>query len=264
MADNIIKKTFTFSQFIIETQKKLPKNHLEKYRDHSQDRDEEFTGTKSFAEATKLLKYGWPEGVKKLKTDLDNIKRATAPALEPFFDVAGEEPDISRYLSGDPENMVEYHTVNDEGIKFLDIYICYAYNWTHSTKKVIRRGATILANIDTLEANGYRCRLIGYQSACFTKNRRRNGKKTGMQVEVLLKDYDEPLEQDRMAFGLVSPSMYRRMGFKLDELYQPEMSNNNYGYGLKFDVPDGALELQRDTFSPDEINDILSKHLNTE
>ena len=96
MADNIIKKTFTFSQFIIETQKKLPKNHLEKYRDHSQDRDEEFTGTKSFAEATKLLKYGWPEGGKKLTTDLDKIKRATAPALEPLFDVAGEETDISR------------------------------------------------------------------------------------------------------------------------------------------------------------------------
>jgi hypothetical protein len=262
MADNIIKKYFTFDQFITATQKDLPKNHLEKYRQSSQDRDQDFTGTKSFDEATKLLKYGWPEGVKQLKTDLDNIKRATAPALEPFFDVAGEEPDIGRYLSGDPENMVEYHSVNDEGIKFLDIYICYAYNWTHSTKQIIRRGATILANIDSLEANGYRCRLIGYQSASFRKRRAR--KKTGLQVEVLLKDYDEPLELDRMAFALVNPSMYRRMGFKLDELYQPEMSNHCYGYGLNFDVPDGSLRIDRDTFNTDEINNIFSNHLSTE
>ena len=250
---NIVKKSFTFDEFVAETQKELPSKYWDRYREASKTGSKKFTGTKSFDEATGFIKHGWPEGVKKLKTELDNIKKVTAPALECIFDVAGEEPDVGRYLSGEPENMVEYQTVNRDGIKFIDIYVCYSYNCSWSTRDVIKRGATILSNIDGLEANGYRCKIIGYQSAQYSRRR----KKTGLQVTVLLKDYNEALELDRMAFCLVSPSMYRRMGFKLDELHQPSMSNESYGYDLSYTVPknnNASIQIDRGMFAPRDIN----------
>ena len=262
MASNIVKKSFTFDEFIVETQKELPADYHDNYFESSKTGSRDFTGTKSFAEATEYLKYGWPEGVTELKTELDNLKPATAPALECIFDVAGEEPDIGRFLSGEPENMVEYQTVNRDGIKFVDVYVCYSYNCSWSTRDVIKRGAAILSNIDGLEANGYRCRIIGYQSAQY--NRRR--KKTGLQVTVLLKDYNEALELDRMAFCLVSPSMYRRMGFKLDELHQPSMSNHSYGFDLSYTVPkdsNASIQIDRSMFAPRDINREFMNYLNS-
>jgi hypothetical protein len=253
MASNIVKKSFTFDEFIRETQKTLPEGYSDKYRQSSVNGDKDFTGTKSFAEATRYLKYGWPEGVAELKTELDNIKKVTAPALECIFDVAGEEPDIGRFLSGEPENMVEYQTVNRDGIKFVDIYVSYAFHCGWEVEEAVRRGATILANVDGLEANGYRCRIIGYQSA--------SSGDVGSVFEVFLKDYNETLELDRMAFCLVNPSMFRRLGFKLDELHQPELSNRSYGSGMAFEAPKNALHIERDMFSPKAINSLFADHL---
>jgi hypothetical protein len=257
MANNIIQKEYTFDQFVIETQASLPADYNNKYRQSSKNGTLDFTGTDSFKQASGYLQHGWPEGVKQLKTALDNLSHATAPTLEQFFDVTGEELDISLYITEEPECMIDYRLVNSDGIKFVEIYVCYGYNWTWSTEEVITRGATILSNIDSLESNGYRCKIIGYQSACWEKRR----KKTGLQVQILLKDFDENLELDRMAFCLVNPSMYRRMGFKLDELHQPSLTCNNYGHNLPFQVPEGAIRIGRESFKPCEINNIFKEGL---
>ena len=251
--NNFIKKHFTFDQFLAEAQTPWASKHKDKYVTHSQDTDSEsveWTGTKNWNEAIKFAQYGWPTGTKKLKKALDNLKGATAPALECSFDVAGEEVDIGRFLTGDPENMIEYNPVNREGIKFVEVYISFAYHCGHTAKDVIKRGAIILSNIDALEANGYRCKIIGY-----SKNGYRSGRSyKGLELEVVLKEYDEALELDRMAFCLINPSMLRRLGFKLIERFNPKQANKNYGKGVTFLAPENALHIDRDMFSESTIN----------
>ena len=146
--------------------------------------------------------------------------------------------------------MVDYRLVNSDGIKFIDIYVSFAYHCGHSADEVVKRGALILSNIDGLESNGYRCRVIGY-----SKNGYRSGRGyIGLDMEVILKEHDENLELDRMAFCLINPSMLRRLGFKLIERFQPKQSNKNYGRGLDFQAPENALHIDRDMFSSESIN----------
>jgi hypothetical protein len=252
----MIKKQFTFDQFISETQVALTSNHSAKYQRASSTGSEDFTGTKSFNQATGYLKHGWPEGVSRLKTALDNIKSATAPALECSFDVAGEEVDVGRLMAGDPENMVNWNYVDREGIKFTDVYVSYGFSARYTVEQVVGRGAAILANIDGLEANGHRCRIIGYQCSGYGRGQ----KVTGLEIQVILKDYNENLELDRLAFCLVNPSMLRRMGFKLEERFQPKMTNHSYGHGQGFKAPEGALHVDDRTFTESEVNRQFSKY----
>lgn len=244
-----VTKHFTFDQFLTEVQIPWAKGHAKKYATCSKDKDSstaEFTGTKSWSEALNLARFGWPKGTKKLKKALEGLKGATAPALEHSFDVAGEEVDIGRYLTGDPENMIEYYPVHRDGIKFIDVYVSFAYHCGYSANDVIKRGAVILSNIDALEQNGYRCKIIGYS---------KNGAgKHGLEMQVILKEYEETLELDRMAFCLINPSMLRRLGFKLIERFVPQQANKNYGSGRTFTAPENALHIDRDMFSERSIN----------
>ena len=251
----LVERTFTFDEFLAEVQKPFPKGHKKKYQQSSQETDSytaTWTGTKSFKHAMELARHGYPKGVKKMKAEMANLQPAQAPALVPIFAVAGDEVDVERFLNNEPENMVTYQDELQDGVQFIDIYVAYSYHSGKRANAIISRGACILKNIDSLENNGYRCRLIGYNYAVESG--------LGVQWKVILKEYQEHLELDRMAFALACPSMLRRLSFKLTELHQPEQTNESYGRSETMEVEDGHINIGPYDFDTDSINRKFEKH----
>ena len=262
----VVESTFTFDEFLYGASQPLPENHGKKYGRSSITGSEDFTGTESFEQAHHLALHGFPEGTKEMKKQMDLLGHAKANRLEPVFDVFGDEVEIGRFCSGDPENMVTFENVLKDGQQFLDVYVAFSYSYHKEARQIIKRGAIVLSNIDYLENNGFRCRIVGYNHALCRKDRRA---KTRMGVKhlAILKDYNEPLDIDRMAFALACPSMLRRLAFRLTELLQPKQTNKNYGAShelLTSEERETAIDVTPFDWSEDEINAQFIKFSNPE
>ena len=77
----------------------------------------DFTGTKTYSAAERLLTEGWKEGAEKAKAIASRIAPHIAEATvaerhDTDWDVAGDEPDVGRFLEGVPENMVQFVVKN--------------------------------------------------------------------------------------------------------------------------------------------------------
>jgi hypothetical protein len=213
----------------------------------------EFTGSNNYDEAIELALHGYPEGVQWIKDGLDQVGAKKGLQLEPVYDLAGDEADLDRYLSGEPENMVTYEYSVRGGVKFLDVYFSYAYACSQDQPEIIKRGVDVLSNIDSLENNNFRIRLIAY----FYSSK----KKQPFLHEIIIKDYQEQIELDRMSLVMVHPSMLRRLGFRIVEIYAPTLTTSGYGTTTShhFDEIDG-IDVGGFTFSTEAIETSFNKY----
>jgi len=258
-----IKKYFSFDEFIETAKTPLSKKFLKDceagiYEKASQYKDPKWTGSDSFEHALEILENGFPEGVKKMKKELDNIEQAQAPLINQVFDVSGDEPSIDRFLSNDPENMISYDYIKQDGQKFVKVFYSYSYSYKKKPTQIIKRGARILSNIDNLENNGYRVKLVAYSSS-----NKKAGKKLNKEYfEVTIKDYQDHIELDRLAFIMAHPSMLRRFGFRLTEMFNPCMTKHAYGNAdwLPEHAKTGKfIDINSITFDENEIDDLFQK-----
>ena len=123
------------------------------------DSDSSWYGTSSMEEAMDLMRYGWEEGRLKLKKAIGKIaidelvgKRCTVDQIP---DYTGDEVDIYRFLSGDPENMVEYHLEDSKYGKQANMLVNCSLSSSVSPERIIKRGAAIYSAIEALRAEGY-------------------------------------------------------------------------------------------------------------
>lgn len=181
-------------------------------------------GTANWQEALDLAKNGWSEGVAKIGPILEKIDRSTAkdvtvPAI--VNDVTGDCVDVDAYLSGQPENMLRWDEVEDTK-RVARILFNIAVSGGVSTEAIQWRGATVLALVDRLEAQGIRAEVT-----CVIHSTQWGGYQNSTYFTV--KEASEPLHLDRMAFFLVHPSSFRRLGFSGLECLPADVVN-----GMKF------------------------------
>jgi hypothetical protein len=241
-----------FDSFIEQCKKPALKGC--KYDASKQTNREKFTGTKTYNEAVKIASLGWPEGTKKMKKGLLEFQASEAPQLKSLFDVSGDEPDIDRFLSGEPENMISWENVQASGVVFLDVYFSFSYSCGKKQDAIIKRGVQILSNVDQLEQNGYRVRIIAYERSTDP-----NG--NTFELNVTLKDYQEVIDLDRMAFAMAHPAMLRRLGFRLIEQI-PHKNYDHPNYGSVEDLKkDDVINITPNTFEPSQIDDLFKSNL---
>ena len=200
--------------------------------------DYHFTGTRSLEEAVELAQWGWPEGVEKIKAiaeaiEIDPALLKSAIKIESYFDVAGDEPDIDRYLQGVPENMVTYPSVQQSHGKVLDLVV-NAGQHAHVDKQLIEnRGAAVLAAVEALRTHGYsigvfvveQCRAsYGYESAA-------------IRYEIPVLEPGQSVNVDTLAFSIMHPSFLRRLLFAANEIESREIRrkfgfHSGGGYGI--------------------------------
>lgn len=173
----------------------------------------EWTQTRDLPEAMNLAAVGWAAGAHRIANMTADMPaaRARGRAASYRYDVAGELPDVARYMSGAPDYM--RRKVNSGGNKRQKI-VTVAVNPSMSgnvdAERRVNQGAAIVALVDSLESAGYRVQVV--------LDRVQTAETSGLvRMACELKAASEPVDVERLAFWIAHPSALRRVFFAAAE-----------------------------------------------
>lgn len=168
--------------------------------------------------ALELAERGWEAGIRNLAALALTVPNNTITVRE--MSVAGDFPDVPRYLAGDPFNMVRR---GKQRVPKPALTICV--NTVASAivtgRELANFGAAIVALVDRLESRGVRVELIG--AICANENR---GK---VSIAWHIKRAEDHLDLAAVAFSLAHPACFRRIGFAAIERSPRELEQPGYG-----------------------------------
>lgn len=204
----------------------------------------DWRGTGTYAEAEQLIRTGWPDGARQaaaMAAKLDGVLASAAhrETWETAWDVAGDEADVARFLSGEPENMATSYRVPAEGSGGGVVRLAVKGGGSSSVDGAVFVRAAVLigAAVDRMEAAGRRVEVWVYYSAKFG----------GVLCETwhLLKRPEEALDLPRLCAGL-SPAAFRRIGWRWRES-RPELKEaHGYGVSQVSEIPAEPGEIRLD------------------
>lgn len=171
--------------------------------------------------ALALAKDGWSEGAQNL---FDNLRATPAPTGKEArfrYDVAGELPDVARFLSGDPMNMRGKGKVKGRA-PVLHVAVNGTASGGTSAKCLANYGAALVAMVDRLEASGRRVELDVLSCGIHNND-------FGYSMGWNVKKASEPVDLAAIAFSIAHPASFRRIGFAIIERMPKECES--YGYG---------------------------------
>lgn len=192
-------------------------------------------GTATFEDAKTLAYSGWHEKVHTVQalsdSTLTNVRQHTKEVFRTFNDVSGSEVDVGKYLSGEPECMIEYlpQQIAKPG-RVITILVSGTFSSGISAMDIIKRGATICALIEILERLQHSTELYWENSVSS------HYAKYKYTTLVKLKSASDTLDFAQTVFAICHPSMLRRMMFSVKEQETPEIreefsfNGGSYGY----------------------------------
>src|SRR5580765_3483306 len=172
-----------------------------------------FNQTNSFEHALELATKGWPEGSLKVEKYLMELtpflrtvkgyRNAWMPGMLPQGGLI-----LDNYVKGLPDCML--NRARKPSNKFARVVFNASILNDINANEYFGRGALIIALVDTLERNNYRIQIcaqnctVGYNS-------------DKLVTEVILKNYGESLDGDRIAFWASHVAVNRRISFSYRE-----------------------------------------------
>ncbi len=196
----------------------------------SENLDKHFTGTESFQQAFEMCKNGYfSKDVENFQNIFFKIANQVARKLKLIkvkHDVVGAVPDVPRYLTGNPLNMLNLE--NKEKVKKpKTIVLNFNSSTSASTSKstIEKRGLTFVLLFDLLRKLGspVKLNLVEFSSS----------EDFYVNTEVVLMKNKDMINISKIYFPLVHPSYLRRIMFALEERL-PELKNRQeyfHGYG---------------------------------
>lgn len=201
-------------------------------RQQSETNTEGFAGTATYREAQDIAGTGWTAGRERMAAGLAVLAPADATRMGHRLDVAGAYPVAAMAAAGDMQCMVDYGT-DFKPRKVHRIIVNLSASGGVPKEHIEYRGVAICAAVDAIEASDDRCEIVAH----FGTSREPDA----LHVLITLKDADQPLEIDRLAFALGHPSMLRRLLFRQVELRRTEAQYGS-GYGLPVNAPADVTE----------------------
>lgn len=202
----------------------------------------EFTKTRSFKEASDLLRDGWDEMAQDLTNRL-NVSVKTIPTMQrkSVLSVAGYQPVVALYLAGVPQNMIDTKMVPVKS-KIINITKSINYSGGTSTSMIIKESVKAMQVVKRLEAQGYRVNLsITLGTAADHRN---------VLCKVCIKRAGEKLNVSKLAFPMLHPSMLRRLFFRYIEVCPDVTHGYTYGYGHPVEFADMCKAFPNDVVLP--------------
>lgn len=187
-----------------------------------------FYGTPTMKHATDLAMNGWPAGVEKASRLLDKVKAENPMQLKPAkYGIAGSTPNVPRAIGGNPLNMRIPDPRKASRRPVYTLLSDMGATCGHGSDEFINRAAVVAALIDQIESAGYSCDVITYSISD-----EYYGGESGMQVRhvIQVKNSNQPVDIQRLAFGLGHPAMFRRLAFA-ERAYHKFNSDLDYGLG---------------------------------
>jgi len=157
--------------------------------------------------------------------------------LETFqsaFDVAGSEVDISRFMAGTPECMIEAQPIRiAKAGRAVRLVVSFSYHCGISEAVVRRRGAAVMALVYVLQQLQHPLEVWGSHGT------------TGGDVRkhdlVQIQRADEPADIGRIMYALAHPTMLRRLCFSVED-HEPANIRKALGIGGSYGRPSDTSE----------------------
>lgn len=186
-----------------------------------------------FAHVQRLAAEGWTEGA----LDLADRLSATLPMRDRDstwrYDVAGERPDVGRFLSGDPANMMR-HGHPKGHIPVVTLAINVWIRCDVKAQNMANYGAAVCAMIDRLENAGRRVEVIAMVTAP-----QGNDHSEILSASWTVKHAQDAVDYGALAFSLVHPGASRRFGWAVwDRLDIKQCDGHGAGVGYKATLDD--------------------------
>lgn len=178
----------------------------------------DFNYSDSLDAACELALEGWRDPIGPMldvvDTLRDEVREMTRDQFVGRFDVSGAEVDIDRYLSGQPECMVDYllAPIPEQG-KVIRVLVNGVCPWTVTPDRIIKRGAAVLALIEAILLAGGNVELfVAFPTTTSDKH---------YSCEVVcLKDAAQRVDVEDFAYAIANPDMLRRLVFAVRETYE--------------------------------------------
>lgn len=184
-------------------------------------------GTSSFEEAVTQAENGWPEGLQQIRTLYGSLKQIEGEKAERHvmrYAETGDEVDIGRFVSCEPDCMVDFDVMIVPATgRVVKLVASINASAGIEGRQLFLRGAAAVMLADLIDQSGLR-------SEIWLDSTGQNGS-YGINWRMLLKSPDQHLELDRLAFSLASPSMLRRLMFRAYEISDPSLFNMYIGHG---------------------------------
>jgi hypothetical protein len=161
---------------------------------------------------------------------LDDGKNANIPDV--VFDVTGQECDLDRYLTGEPENMKYFEASTAK--RLLNIVLCTDINADISQTSIMARGAAFVAMIDRLlESNKF---ILNVNVCSFAQY---NGDVFTYMINF---DLSKTISRNALAYLATAPSVTRRLFFALLEITCKQDNCGSYGHARPFSTLLSAIQ----------------------
>ena len=206
---------------------------------------------KDMLACVELARSGWERGRESISTFAQRITGVVGQNMiddQPYWDHCGVEVDMDRYLTGEPECMIDYREEITEGRgKVLTVAFSFDLPGFVEAEAVLLRGAMIAGLVDCLEQTGYAVELL----AVSTNHQI-------METQVVIKGAGEALDLDTLAFATGHAGMLRRFEFAHYEM-QTGQDRAKLEVHLRYGSPMGmGKRVKADLFIP-SVNDFSKK-----
>lgn len=197
--------------------------------------DKEFSLTASLQDACELATKGWSDvrpQVDKLFGELESsISNTLDEQFNIRFDYSGDSVDMGRYMSGDPECMIDYVSEPQARMgRVIKVMVNVANSARITTKQILDRGVVVVALLDVLNKLGVGVEL--WTEMAIADGGVDSGKRFSQLVKI--HDSSEMLDVDSTMFAIAHPSMLRRIGFgSIEQGVRSDLANSCYGYPSK-------------------------------
>jgi len=197
--------------------------------------DRDFFRTGTYEEAVKLAESGWTQGAEIIAEHRDAsrcfLNAAKVAKVATYgYDVSGDWLDVGRYLDGEPECFgIEVGDGEIVAQKVVSIRINSAVSGAVEADHIIARGIALLLAVDLLEACGTRVELILARGGGINGSASESTAAKGSTFEsnTVIKEANQPVDIDRLAFWVAHPSAFRRFGFRQAEIAGMSPSNTS-------------------------------------
>jgi hypothetical protein len=171
----------------------------------------------SFADAMRMARDGWQEHAEDaLRVAESAVEMAEKEHMMDTFDmtwaVAGDEVDIGRYLTGEPECMIAFplSKTSKQG-RVITLMASVITSAAIKPETVIRRGKLVCALALALSRLGHSTEL--WAISHLKANASGNPRDRDNEILVRIKGADDALDPARILFAYAHPSMQRRLCF---------------------------------------------------
>jgi hypothetical protein len=160
-----------------------------------------------------MARLGWKE---QLDSALELAESAVQLAeqehmvdtFNPVWDVTGAEVDVARYLSGEPECMIDFPLAKtSKSGRIIALCASITYSGAIGPDTIRRRGATMVALALALSRLGHNTELWADLSGTPM------GSGGDVRIRVLVKGANDELDPSKVMFAFAHPAMLRMLGF---------------------------------------------------